>query len=143
MGQHAVLGCDITDAVTALIGNTPTRLQASQNRTNPCNTATTVPVTTPGGNGSTTTTTTLPGTPTTQPPVGASVRQLLQDASDQFALAQQALVNKDLAGYQSHNAQAQADVQAALVKSGVVTTTTTVPHTTTTKAPVTTTTAKP
>lgn len=142
VGQHAVLGCDITDAVTALIGNTPTRLQASQNRTNPCNTAS-VPVPTPGGNGSTTTTTTtVPGTATTQPPVGASVRQLLQDASDQFALAQQALVNKDLAGYQSHNAQAQADVQAALVKSGVVTTTT-VPNTATTRAPVTTTTAKP
>ena len=37
VGQHAVLGCDMTDAVTALANNAPTRLQASQNRTNPCN----------------------------------------------------------------------------------------------------------
>ncbi len=94
VGQHAVLGCDMTDVVTALLNNTPTRLQASQNRTNGCNTGSTTPVTTPtpGGNGSTTTTTTVPGatTTTTLPPSSASATTLLQNAQQEFDLAQQA-----------------------------------------------------
>jgi uncharacterized protein len=130
VGNHAVLGCDITDAVTALVDNTSTRLQASQNRTNPCNTTT--PVTPGGGTGTTTTTTTLPGTATTVPPANASATQLLADAQAEYQLAQTALTNHDLAGYQAHINQEQADVQAALAKLGVKTSTTTVPKATTT-----------
>jgi len=61
VGNRAVLGCDITDATNALTSNTPTRLQASQNRTNPCNTAS--PPVTPGGSTPTTSTTTTTTTP--------------------------------------------------------------------------------
>jgi hypothetical protein len=122
LDQRAVLGCDMADAVTALITDGPTRLQASQNRTNPCNTTTT-PVTAPPNGGTTTTTTTIPGTATTNPPSNASVNQLLQAAVDEYAAAQTALANKDLASYQSHIAKAQADTRAALAKSGATTTT--------------------
>ena len=136
VGQHAVLGCDITDATTALISGTPTRLQASQNRTNPCNTSSTPVTTTPPSGGTTTTTTTLPGSspPSSLPPT-ASVRQLLQAANDQFAAAQASLVAKDLAGYQAHIAQAQAFVQDALAKAGITTSTTAPGNTTTTVKP--------
>jgi uncharacterized membrane protein (UPF0182 family) len=134
VGNHAVLGCDITDAVTALVGNTSTRLQASQNRTNPCNTSST-PVTTPGGGTeTTTTTTTVPGSPTTAPPANASATQLLADAQAEYQQAQIALTNHDLAGYQAHINQEQADVQAAATKLGVKASTTTVPAATPTTA---------
>jgi hypothetical protein len=124
VGQHAVLGCDMQDAVTALLNNTQTRLQTSPNRR--CSGAE-PPVTTPGGGGTTTTTTTAPGTQTTvtAPPSNASATQLLKDAQTEFDLANTALANQDLAGYQSHNARAAKDVAAAATKLNVSATTTT------------------
>jgi hypothetical protein len=76
----------------------------------------------------------LPGTATTAPPANASATQLLADAQAEYQLAQTALTNHDLAGYQAHINQEQADVQAALAKLGVKTSTTTVPKVTTTTA---------
>jgi uncharacterized protein len=132
VGQRAVLGRDMTDAVTALVTGNETLLQSSGG----------VKTALSGGSGSTgssTTTTTTPGTPITNPPTNASVNQLLQSSADEYAAGQAALANKDLAGYQSHNARAQADVQAALRKAGLTTTSTTTgttaPKTATTGAP--------
>jgi hypothetical protein len=68
----------------------------------------------------------------TVPPSTATVDQLLKDAIAEYAAGQTALANKDLAGYQSHNARAQADVQAALAKSGLPSPSTTAPKSTTT-----------
>jgi hypothetical protein len=64
-------------------------------------------------------------------------------AIDEYAAGQAALANKDLAGYQSHNARAHADVQAALAKSGPSTPTTRPSSATTAPARVTTTTGAP
>ena len=133
VGQHAVLGCDITDATTALVTGLPTRLQASNNRTNPCNTSSTVPPAQDGG-GSGTTTTTVPGTSNTTPPANASATALLQDAQVEFDAANTALTEKNLAAYQQHIAQARADVQAAYAKLGATTSTTAPPATTSTTA---------
>ncbi len=140
VGQHAVLGCDIADAVTALVGNTTTRLQASQNRTNPCNTSS-PPVTTPiTGGGATTTTTTSPTSgPTVTAPTNASVNQLLALAQQQFDAANTALANGDLGLYQADIKRAAAYVQDAIRKNGAPLTTTTLPaairSATTTTAP--------
>jgi uncharacterized membrane protein (UPF0182 family) len=134
VGQRAVLGRDMSDAVTALVTGNETLLQSSGGVKGVLN----------NGTGSTTpssTSTTLPGTPVTSPPSSASVNQLLQAAADEYAAGQTALANKDLAGYQSHNARAQADVQAALQKSGLTTSTTVAPTSTT--APKTSTTGAP
>ena len=131
VGQRAVLGRDMSDAVQALVTGNETLLQSSGG----------VKGVLSGGSGtptSSTTTTTTPGTPVTNPPTNASVNQLLQSAADEYAAGQAALANKDLAGYQSHNARAQADVQAALAKAGLTTSTTTAttrPTTASTGAP--------
>ena len=105
VGQHAVLGCDMTDAVTALVNNTPTRLQASQNRTNGCNTGSTL-VTTPttGGNGSTTTTTTVPGATTTttlRPRLPRRPRCSRTPRTSSIS-PNRRNANNDLGGYQQH-----------------------------------------
>ncbi len=137
VGQRAVLGYDMTDAVTALLSGDPTRLQTSGG----------VKSITTGGTGSTTTTTTttVPGTPTTVPPANASANQLLQSAQNEFDAANTALANRDLASYQAHIRAAQADVQAAVAKlrpAGA--TSTTVPRSSTTApAAATTTTGAP
>jgi uncharacterized membrane protein (UPF0182 family) len=135
VGQRAVLGFDMTDAVSALLSGGPTRLQTSGG----------VKSITSGGNGSTTTTTTtttVPGTATTLPPANASAAQLLQTAQREFDAANAALAARDLAGYQAHTRAAEAAVDAALAKLGAsgATTTTTAPAapaatTTTTGAP--------
>jgi uncharacterized membrane protein (UPF0182 family) len=131
VGQRAVMGRDMTDAVTALLTGNETLFQSSGG----------VKSALSGGSGtptSSTTTTTTPGTPVTNPPTNASINQLLQSAADEYAAGQTALANKDLAGYQSHNARAQADVQAALRKAGLTastTTSTTAPRTATTGTP--------
>jgi uncharacterized membrane protein (UPF0182 family) len=135
--QRAVLGCDMTDAVTALVDNTTTRLQASQNRNNPCNTAS-PPVTTPTiGGGSTTTTTTVPG-----PANNASAAALLQATQTEFDAAQTALAAGNLGSYQTHIRNAQADFEAYKVKAGI-TSSTTLPIPTTTVPKATTTTGAP
>ena len=133
VGQRAVLGRDMNDAVTALVTGSDTQLQLSGGVKAALNT---------GGSTTTTTTTTVPGTKTTVPPSNATVDQLLQAAIDEYAAGQTALANKDLAGYQSHNARAQADVQAAFAKSGL-TTSTTRPSSSTTAPKSTTTTGAP
>lgn len=147
VGQHAVLGCDMTDAVTALLNNTPTRLQASQNRTNGCNTSSPITTPTTGGSGATsTTTTTTPGSTVTVPPANATADQLLADAQTEFDAAQTAYANNDLGGYQKHINAARADVQAAAAKlqaTSGATTTTTVASSSTTAAKATTTTGAP
>ncbi len=144
VGQHAVLGCDMPDAVTALANNAPTRLQASQNRTNPCN-VTATPITTPttGGTGTSTTTTTAPGPPVTVPPSTASATQLLQDAQTEFDAANTALAQRKLGDYQTHIANARADVAAAYAKLSAATTTTVPAGSSTTVPKATTTTGAP
>jgi hypothetical protein len=130
----------VTDAVTALLLNTPTRLQASQNRTNGCNTGSSTPVTTPTTpTGPTTTTTTVPGS--TVPPPNASGLALLKAAQAEFDAAGRALAAGDLGSYQAHIRNAQADFEAYRAKvdassGSVPAATTTVPGTTpTTGAP--------
>jgi uncharacterized protein len=131
LGSRAVLGNDMQDAIRALLTNTKTDFQrlggvSSQLGNQPAT-------------GSTTTTTTVPGgPPVTSPPTNASVNALLADAQGQFLAADAALRAGDLAGYQQHNAAAQADVQAAIAKSSGAAT-----ATPTTRAPVTTTTGAP
>jgi uncharacterized membrane protein (UPF0182 family) len=136
VGNRAVLGCDITDATNALTSNTPTRLQASQNRTNPCNTAS--PPVTPGSSTPTTSTTTTTTTPSVGPtvsvPPNASVADLLAAAQREFNLANQAYANGDLGGYQDHNKRAAAFVQQAVTKGGSSVTTTIAPKATSTTA---------
>jgi uncharacterized membrane protein (UPF0182 family) len=136
VGQRAVLGYDMTDAVTALLSGDPTRLQTSGGVKS---------ITTGGTSTTTTTTTTVPGTPTTLPSASASANQLLQSAQNEFDAANAALANRDLASYQAHIRAAQADVQAAVAKlrpAGA--TSTTVPRSSTTApAAATTTTGAP
>src|SRR5438132_1441508 len=67
VGQRAVLGYDMTDAVTALLSGDPTRLQTSGGVKS---------ITQGGTSTTTTTTTTVPGTPTTLPPAPAPGRDL-------------------------------------------------------------------
>jgi len=110
--QRAVLGYDMNDAVTALVTGNSTRLQTSGGVKSDG--------TVPGGTATTTTTTTVPGTQTTNPPTNATVDQLLQAALDEYQAGQTALANKDLAGYQSHNAKAQALTAQALAKACAV-----------------------
>jgi uncharacterized protein len=59
------------------------------------------------------TTPTTPSTPTTPTPSTTNVQSLLNQASQQFAAAQQALRNGDLATYQQDITAAQNDVQQA------------------------------
>ncbi|HMC67556.1 MAG TPA: hypothetical protein VKJ07_00245, partial [Mycobacteriales bacterium] len=94
-GDRAVLGCDVNDAVTALLSGNQTRLQqlGAVACGRPDINAT------PQPNGSTTTTTT-PTTPGSQPPSNATVSQLLAAAQHEFDLANQALTQRNLAGYQ-------------------------------------------
>jgi hypothetical protein len=128
--------------VTALADNTPTRLQASQNRTNPCNAT---PITTPttGGTGTSTTTTTVPGPRATVPPSTASATQLLQDAQTEFDAANAALAAGRLGDYQTHIRNAQNDVASAYAKLGAATTTTVPAARSTTVPKATTTTGAP
>jgi uncharacterized membrane protein (UPF0182 family) len=127
--QRAVLGLDMNDAVTALVTGNRTRLQTQvgvkQDGT----------VDNGGTSTTSTTTTTTPGTPTTKPSTNASVDQLLQQALDEYQAGEDALANKDLAGYQSHIAKAQDLTAQALAKSGVTTTTAPKATTSTTAKP--------
>ena len=111
LGDRAVLGNDINDAVTALVTGNPTDLQ-TQCQTSGCSVAN------PGGNGtgSTTTTTTVPSTPGTNPPSTDTAAQLLAAAQHEFDLGDAAYNAHDLGGYQRHYAQGRADVIAALKK---------------------------
>jgi uncharacterized membrane protein (UPF0182 family) len=128
-GDRAVLGCDVTDAVTALLSDTQTRLQ--KEGTGACGRpiAPTTPVENPPGGG-TTTTTTRPTTPGTgsQPPPSATVDQLIADAQREFQAADEALARKDLAEFQRHYKRGVDDVnRATALRSGSTTTTTTRP----------------
>jgi hypothetical protein len=117
VGQRAVLGRDMSDAVTALVTGNDTQLQLSGGVKAALNT---------GGSTTTTTTTTVPGPPVSNPPVNATVSQLVQNALAEFDAANAALAKQDLAGYQTHLRAAQADLRAAdgrLKGSGPTTTT--------------------
>ncbi len=137
VGQRAVLGINMADAVNALVTGSDTQLQL-QGGVKGVTSGT-------GGVTSTTTTTTLPANTGTVPPATASATQLLQDAQSQFEQAQAALSAGDLGSYQAHNQAAAADVQKAYAKlAASATTTTTLSGGTVTTVPtVTTTTAKP
>jgi uncharacterized membrane protein (UPF0182 family) len=134
VGNRAVLGNNMTDAVTALVTGQDTQLQLGGG----------VKGVAPGGGVATptTTTTTLPTTGGTQPPATASAAQLLQDAQSEFEQAQAALAAGKLGSYQSHNQAAANDVAAAYKKLGGTVTTTTVPAASTT-VPASTTTTVP
>jgi uncharacterized membrane protein (UPF0182 family) len=133
LGQRAVLGNDMQDAIRALITGAQTDFQrgggagaAQSNRI---------------ASGSATTTTTVPGAPAaTNVPANATVNALLAAAQNQFALADAALAEGNLGQYQAHIRTAQADVAAAIAKSAGTATTTTTP---TTQPQVTTTTGAP
>jgi uncharacterized membrane protein (UPF0182 family) len=127
-GDRAVLGCDVTDAVNALLSGDQTRLQKLG--TSACGRPET---TTPGGppplDGTTTTTTpsTTPGTGT-QPAGNATVDQLLADAKREFQAADAALARGDLGEFQRHVKRAQDDVdRATALRAGSSSTTTTRP----------------
>jgi uncharacterized membrane protein (UPF0182 family) len=136
LGSRAVLGTNMQDAITALLTGTQTQFErgggvrSALNNQTAAGTATTTTTTVPGGS----------GPPATNPPANASVNALLLDAQRELALADAALAAQDLAGYQRHNAQAKALVDAAAAKSGAIPAPTTTP---TTRAPVTTTTGAP
>ena len=128
VGQRAVLGFDMNDAVSALVNDTPTKLQTSGGvKSITGQIGSTTPTSTP-------TTTTLPTIGNTVPPAGASATQLLAAAQAQFDAAQAALSAGNLGAYQKANAAAQADVQAAYAKLTGATSSTTVPRATTTTA---------
>jgi uncharacterized membrane protein (UPF0182 family) len=136
LGQRAVLGNDMQDAIRALVTGGETQYQrgggaaAAQNNRNAAGTATT--------------TTTVPeGPPVTNPPANASVNALLTAAQQEFAAADAALAGGNLGQYQAHIRAAQADVAAAIAKGAGGPTPTTAPATPTTKPPVTTTTGAP
>ncbi len=136
VGQRAVLGFNMADAVSALVNDTPTQLQTSggvKSITGQTGT---------GGTSTSTTTTTLPGAPTTNPPTNASATALLNDAQAQFDAANAALAAGNLGEYQTHIRNAQSDFEAYKAKVGI-TSTTTLPGTGTTVPGVTTTTKKP
>jgi uncharacterized membrane protein (UPF0182 family) len=134
-GNRAVLGNDIQDAVTALVTGGKTQFQSLVERGGGPGNVTQVP------GGATTTTTTVPGgPPVTVPPGNATVDQLLANAQREFAAANAALTSGNLAAYQQHNKQAQADVAAAQAEilrtaGGSATPTTAAPVTTTTGHP--------
>ncbi len=139
VGQRAVLGFDVADAVNALVNDTPTRLQTSGGvRSIAGQIGSTTPTTG-------TTTTTAPTTgPTVTVPGDASVDQLLAAAQKEFDLANSSLTSGDLGGFQSHNEKAAEYVRQAIAKRGGTATTTTIaPSTATTVPAATTTTSGP
>lgn len=103
VGDHAVLADDVTDAVNALATGTTPRLTNGQ--------------TTPGQNnnssGSTTTTTTTPSTTPSSIPANATVQQLLQQAANELALADQAREAGNLGAYQQHVSNARSLIDRA------------------------------
>jgi uncharacterized membrane protein (UPF0182 family) len=135
LGNRAVLGNNMQDAIQALLTGGRTNFQRIGGVNSQGNNQT--------GTGATTTTTTVPsgsGPPPTSPPANASVDALLASAQTEFAAANAALRAGNLAAYQQHNAAAQADVQAAqreLARTAApaATPTTTAPVTTTTGHP--------
>jgi uncharacterized membrane protein (UPF0182 family) len=123
IGDRAVLGYDVQDAITALVTNTPTRLQRDVQGGRSITAI--VPGGSTDGNGATsTTTTTAPSG--TQPPSNATAAQLLAEADAQFRAADAALAAGKLGEYQAHISQAQTDVRraAALLAGGSTSTTT-------------------
>jgi uncharacterized membrane protein (UPF0182 family) len=118
LGNRAVLGKNVQDAVTALLTGRSTQLQQQVQSGRSINDI----VGNQTGNNATgpTTTTTLPSaaTPTTAPAANASAASLLQSAKSQFAAAQAALAAGNLGSYQQHVVQAQADVNAAATQLG-------------------------
>jgi uncharacterized membrane protein (UPF0182 family) len=133
LGNRAVLGNDMQDAIRALVTGGQTQFRTRGGASAALNNG--IP------SGSTTTTTTIPGggPPPTSPPTNATVDQLLLDARREFAQADAARLAGDLAGYQRHNTAGYALVNQAIDKSGAATATTTP----TTKPPATTTTGAP
>jgi uncharacterized membrane protein (UPF0182 family) len=131
-GDRAVLGCDVNDAITALVTGKPTQAQRVATNggtlTNGCNGVTTPittpPNTTPGGSSTTTTT-----SPTTTPtvPTNATAQQLFLQAQQEFSAAQAALKAGDLGAYQQHNAAGYILLNQAIAKGGAGVTTTTKP----------------
>jgi uncharacterized protein len=138
LGDRAVLGIDVNDAVTALLNGTETQLQKDVQSGTPITS-----LTQPGqatGSSTSTSTTTVPGGTPPPPPTNASVQQLLADAQTQFNLANQALQKAppDFTAYGQHIKQAESDIaqaQAKLAAPGTAPapTSTTVPNSTTTR----------
>ena len=120
LGNRAVLGNNIQDAVTALLTGRSTQLQLQVQSGRSIND---IVGNQTGNNNNATSpspTTTLPQTttPTTSPAANASASSLLQSAKTQFAAAEAALAAGNLGLYQQHVQQAQADVNAAATKLG-------------------------
>jgi uncharacterized membrane protein (UPF0182 family) len=134
LGNRAVLGNDMQDAIRALVTGGQTQFRTGGGASAALNNRL-------GSGSPTTTTTTIPGggPPPTSPPTNATVDQLLLDAQREFAQADAARLAGDLAGYQRHNTAGYALVNEAIAKSGASPATTTP----TTKPPATTTTGKP
>jgi uncharacterized membrane protein (UPF0182 family) len=140
VGNRAVLGRDMNDAVTALVTGNDTQLQLSGGVKGTGGTSS------PTGTGTTTTTTTPNTGPPVSVPANASATQLLAQAQTEFQQADQALAAGNLGSYQAHEKAGRADVQAAVTKLGSTATTTTIPpaaRTTTTAPAKTTTTSGP
>jgi uncharacterized protein len=129
-GDRAVMGYDVDDVKTALLGprGTQTRLQRDVNGGRSITDLANQPTNgTNNSNGSTTTTTTTPPNTTpgsTLPPGNQTAEQLLALAQREFDQAQAALEAGNLGEYQRHVAAAQAAVNSA---AGKITASTTTP----------------
>jgi uncharacterized membrane protein (UPF0182 family) len=129
VGDKAVLGYDVKDAITALV--TGQRTQYEEDVVSGRATIAGGNVSGPTDSTTTTTVPTTPGTGTT-PPGNATVEQLLQQAQSEFALADAALQDRKLDEYQRHIEAAKTLVAAARTKFVAGASTTTIPGSTTT-----------
>ncbi len=125
LGDKAVLGLNVNDALTALVNGTESEAQRTFQSGNPG-----------GNNNGSTTTTTTPSTTTTLPPTGGlTALQLIQRAEHEFQDADAALAKSppDFATYGRLRAAGDADLAqaAALLASGSTGPSTTVPPGTT------------
>jgi hypothetical protein len=129
VGDRAVLGANVSDAVNALLNNTTTSLQLQSGNSNAGDNGSNN-----GNNNGSTTTTTPTTTPTTAPSTGGlTVDQLIAKADSELTAADAALASQNLGAYQTHvkNAEAylaQAQRQAAS-SAPAPTTPTTATHT--------------
>jgi uncharacterized membrane protein (UPF0182 family) len=120
LGQQAVLGVDMNDAIQGLLTGNPTKAdQIVQNGQQ-----TTGPNTTP--NTESTTTTTIPSN-IKPPPKNATVDELIAKANAEFAAGDQALAQQNLASFQAHYNKGKQYAQEAQAKAEAASTTTTRP----------------
>jgi uncharacterized membrane protein (UPF0182 family) len=122
MGQNAVLGLNVNDAITGLLTGRPTQaeilVQNGGSLANPDQT-------TPSGGGTTTTTTAPPNV--TPPPKNATAAELQAKALAELNAADAALAANNLGEYQKHVDQAHTYLVQAQAKEPASTTTTTKP----------------